>query len=690
MNTYSSTTTANTTDGSCNVFGGGTGIANCLSGLVYVFTVGLGSAFAWVGASFLNYAVHLSLDSAAYALDFVATGWTTARDIANMAFIFILIYLAVTIMFQAQTAHSMQTLAGVIVIALIINFSFFFTRLVIDAGNLLSVQFYNAIIASNPTITVNTGVVDGQVAVPDITASIMEGLDLQKALGSQSFQQYAKSQQGADAFGGYLIAMCFIFITVGAMFFMLAATFLTAGVKFLIRIVVLWFMIIAAPLALAVRASGIHSLEHYYKDWQSSLIRHAFYPVAFLFVFWILSKFMGDMNKSGNLSAVFDDLNKLGSITGSDFIVNLGAFIATIAIRLGFVVAILYVGIRAADRFGTMGAAWAQNFGQKVSLGGLSGYTQRLGWAGNRFVARPAASVISQPLGSAASVGSTFLKRSGALNQNGPIGTLARGANRNVLQPLTKTSFAGEKSYSKLMADQREKNKEGDGRNAINEALKFSEVVPPSETASAAEKENYEKQKEEHKKSLEKLNANMFLGISDAKLTQLSDRGIIKDEVSKKIHDSPDFSEDTKHHVEDAVKERNSREDVEYLKKIDEKLGELTAKTEEGDVKLKDLLKVGMKLDKKNTATIKKALQEKHDDAEERRKEAEGRRQEAIRLEVDAIKTGNTTAATSARTMIDEQKKIIIQTKNDQRNANDGIKRLDKTPKEKSSKEEKH
>src|SRR3990167_5569131 len=119
--------------------------ASCIANVVYIFTVGLGTAVAYVGAWVFNLATVLTLNSTAYALTFLSEGWSIVRDIANMFFILILVYIALTVMFRADTSETMKRLAWVIAIALIINFSFFFVRVVIDTGNLLAVQFYNRI-----------------------------------------------------------------------------------------------------------------------------------------------------------------------------------------------------------------------------------------------------------------------------------------------------------------------------------------------------------------------------------------------------------------------------------------------------------------------------------------------------------------------------------------------------------------
>src|SRR3989344_5113575 len=70
----------------------GVGFSKCVAAVVYWIGPGIASIVASIGAYFFSIVVQLSLNSTAYALDFLSTGWTTVRDIANMAFIFILIY----------------------------------------------------------------------------------------------------------------------------------------------------------------------------------------------------------------------------------------------------------------------------------------------------------------------------------------------------------------------------------------------------------------------------------------------------------------------------------------------------------------------------------------------------------------------------------------------------------------------
>ncbi|HUD02864.1 MAG TPA: hypothetical protein VMR46_02480 [Candidatus Paceibacterota bacterium] len=432
----------------------------CFTNVVYAFTVGIGSGFAYVAAEFFNLAVNLSLNGPIYALTFISTGWTTARDLANMAFIFILIYIAFMLIFEAETSHTMSLLAGVIVIALLVNFSFFFTRLVIDAGNILSIQFYNSIQApsiqstaqsSTVASAVNTAagsILGANMQTKDLTASIMGMLQLQNLFNSNSFTTF--HQQAG--FFTQIIVLCFLYIGAAIMFYLLTVTFVTVGIKFLVRIVILWFLIIFSPLAFVARATPEKGpLRHYFKDWLEALISHAFYPVAFMFIFLILTNFtnqMGSCTSNGSSSSqsclindVFTSLQ--GSATSSSSaIAVMGLAFANVAIRLGFVIAILYLGLKAADSVSVMGASAAQKAGN---------------WAGGKFKAS------TLGLGGVAfreTIGHHAQNTIDTAKKNPPGNIVGQymdfALRKNVLTPLTKTSIGGAKSYTDVVASRKE------------------------------------------------------------------------------------------------------------------------------------------------------------------------------------------------------------------------------------------
>jgi hypothetical protein len=351
-------------------------ISGCIASMVYVFTVGIGSAFAYIAAYFFDITIQLSLNGASYGLDFVSTSWTTARDLANMAFLFILIYIAFTIILRADTSGTMSLLAGVIIVALLVNFSFFFSRVIIDAGNILTIQFYNAIPAPPISQTIQGAPVSGTVAngvstvagyafsgdptkTKDLTASIMNMIQVQNLLNNQSFAAAnGGSSSGNSSFTFNLVSTIFIFIAAAIVLWLLTVAFITNGVKFLVRVVVLWFLIIVSPFAF-VAAAVQGTSKGYFLQWRTLLITHAFYPVAFMFIFLILNNFAITLSGSNTnlVSGVFSTGAGLNTWSA------IGASLVSVAIRVGLVIAVLFVGMRASDRISVYGATAAGKAG---------------------------------------------------------------------------------------------------------------------------------------------------------------------------------------------------------------------------------------------------------------------------------------------------------------------------------------
>src|SRR3989344_818348 len=314
----------------------GVGFSKCVAAVVYWIGPGLASYVASIGAYFFSIVVQLSLNSTAYALDFLSTGWTTVRDIANMAFIFILIYIALTVMLAAETSGTIKTLAVVVVIALLVNFSFFFTRVVIDAGNIVAVQFYNAIPSSGALIGNPT------TGAKDLSLSIMGAINPQELLNSQMLDRARKMAQGD--WGGMAV-LSVIYISVAAIFWILFFAFLQVGIKFMMRIVGLWFVLIASPLPFVART--MPKTKHFFDQWLDYLIKYSFYPAIFLFMFWILTKFTTSILSSGGNGTLMGALYTAPTSAAAE--VSTMAVIATIMIRMGFVVAVLYVGLKVSD-----------------------------------------------------------------------------------------------------------------------------------------------------------------------------------------------------------------------------------------------------------------------------------------------------------------------------------------------------
>ncbi len=461
------------------------GITQCLTVLMYYVGPMLATKVAYIGAYFFSIVIQLSLNSTAYALDFLSKGWETVRDIANMTFIFILIYIAVMVMLEAETAGTIKTLAVVVLVALLVNFSFFFTRVAIDTGNILALQFYNAIPAGTGT--------DGKIVqingVKDLSTSIMGAVGPQVLLSKQMFDQIGGNQSvfssGAwAALGTFTV----IYLSVAVMLWMLFFIFVQVGIKFLLRIVGLWFLLIASPLAFVART--MPQTAHFFHQWLRKLIEFSAYPAIFLFMFLILTRFSGDILSGGTTGGASTSLmnaiaNTAGNATaGGSEIASMGT-IAAVFIRMGFIIALMYVALKVSDWVVKEGSSIASTVSGGVFNAGKSAAKWGPGWA--------AGAAYRQTGGRLANAASKGVAGSRWANDRSTLwgkalGTVGYRLNKNVLKPMTETSLgtvASSYKVRKEFLDTRNKEMGNNLRDVENRELS-SKIKPIIERNIAA------------------------------------------------------------------------------------------------------------------------------------------------------------------------------------------------------------
>jgi hypothetical protein len=183
------------------------------------------------------------------------------RDLGNMGFIFILLYAAImTIVGKGQ--DNKQLIVRIVVVAVLINFSLFFTKIVIDLANLLAITFYDAIAPGSLSSGISRG----------LSNSLMEPLKIQSIWNA-----------GASLSGSNLL----IIGIMGTIISLIAAfVFFAVAILFVIRFVVLIFVLALSPIAFL--AQVFPELKKYGKQWQEALVGQAFFAPIYFFLTWIV------------------------------------------------------------------------------------------------------------------------------------------------------------------------------------------------------------------------------------------------------------------------------------------------------------------------------------------------------------------------------------------------------------------
>ncbi|MDB5254117.1 MAG: seg, partial [Parcubacteria group bacterium] len=192
----------------------------------------------------------------------ISEAWSTVRDLANMAFIFVLLYAAIqTILGVGKDTKGL--IVRVVIAAVLMNFSLFFTKIVIDAANLIALTFYHAIAPGAASSSgLNAGLAD----------SLMRPLDLQSIFNINKIPLKPTTNIIIGVMGsGINVVATFIFLSIAVMF--------------IIRYVILILVLILSPIA--VLAHILPQMDKLAKQWKDALFGQAFFAPAYMIMTWI-------------------------------------------------------------------------------------------------------------------------------------------------------------------------------------------------------------------------------------------------------------------------------------------------------------------------------------------------------------------------------------------------------------------
>lgn len=269
-------------------------IVACFVWAFYYLVLYPSGKFAEVTAALLDFFISYSLDSNSYVGNsgqFIEKGWGILRDIANISFIFILLYIAIRHILQTGSSNTKKMLIGLIIAALLINFSMFFSKVIIDGGNILARVFYNSIEITNPPPDQPGDDQRGKA----ISQAITEPISPQKILSSKLFESGNVNISG-QARGKMPNGYAFFILAVAAFVnIFIGITFLSTFLLFAARTIGLWFMIIFSPIAfasLAIGGGGNFLGQFGWDSWKNNILKLSFMAPIFIFFLYLALMFL--------------------------------------------------------------------------------------------------------------------------------------------------------------------------------------------------------------------------------------------------------------------------------------------------------------------------------------------------------------------------------------------------------------
>ena len=266
---------------------------NCIVWIVYTLIFQPIAAFARLTAHILDFFIYYSTNSDSYAHDFVQKGWGAIRDVANIFFIVALLYVGLKTILGMNVSNNKRLVGTIILVALVINFSLFTTKVVIDASNVLAKIFYNNI----TPVGSNGQDISNDEGEKSISLGLVKEFNPQNIFAENNFS--IKKNIGTFAF--------LLFLSIIMMGYMIYI-FLSVALLFLARVVTLWISMIFSPIAFASLTIEANMGGLGFKKWWTELLKVAFMAPIFIFFLYIIILF-GDLMsivKYGNTNTVIE------------------------------------------------------------------------------------------------------------------------------------------------------------------------------------------------------------------------------------------------------------------------------------------------------------------------------------------------------------------------------------------------
>lgn len=432
-------------------------VTNALMERIALLPIFISSFFVYIAGQLLNFSILetvIKFGEHFKAVKGIDSAWGTLRDLANIFFIFGLLTIAISTILGATNYGYKKLLMRLIIVALIINFSLFFTKFVIDTSNIFALQFYQG--ASVSDSDGSKGIANTFMKHLGVT-SIWETENVLKTLNELNYSES----------GGF--GLMFLYSIFTSIFLMITAfVFMFASIMLITRAVGFILLSILSPLAFA--AFVVPATQKWTTKWWDKLWQYAIFAPILLMLFWVIAKIIPDITATfvgkdaGLLDSFSPDPEQRSASIGMilNFIILISLMIASIIIAnelsLKGSAALTQVG----KNLGKLGKNLGK-FGTRTTLRlpfGLAGAI------GRNTLGRAAGSEVGKNLGARMALmspkfgGAAQRVLQGTATANfdgrGPLGKI----NKNVADLVGTPQVGGYAGRVKQMADKRRKTGE--------------------------------------------------------------------------------------------------------------------------------------------------------------------------------------------------------------------------------------
>ncbi|TSC70556.1 MAG: Uncharacterized protein CEO12_277 [Parcubacteria group bacterium Gr01-1014_46] len=314
------------------------GATNVLASLLYTVLT-MVSALLWIAGTLLDFVLRYTIVDMKKHLDMLTginTAWKVIKDLMNMAFIFILVYEGIKLIIGQGSRETIKNfIVAVVIASLLVNFSLFFTKVLIDASNVVTLGFYDSII-DNTAITVGGGTTGGGTGASRSISGL--SVPFMNALGLSSFWSGVSFDAIRSQTGGNLNMM--ILPLMGIILFLIVSfVFFAVAIMFTIRYLTLIILLILSPVA--YMGAALPFMKTYADDWWKSLNGQLLFGPIYMVMTWVVLLLMSSSGfiVKGSWGDVLSGVNNIGTPYDQqpislvfNFVIIIGLVIASLTI----------------------------------------------------------------------------------------------------------------------------------------------------------------------------------------------------------------------------------------------------------------------------------------------------------------------------------------------------------------------
>lgn len=319
------------------------------------------SSFLYIAGLVLDYSVSWTIGGFAQIAGdtgLVGIGWTIFRDLSNIVFIFLVLWIAISTILGLSHDAPMGSILKIAVAAILVNFSLFITKAVIDVSNIVALHFYNLIVTKGP---------DGPSSFAGV---FMQGMYLNTIYD-------AKGVDWKSVALDFKMVLIFAF---GSVAMLIAAwSFLAAAVMFLIRSLYLVILMIFSPFAFIAWILPGHSLGHLTHEWWDKLFKQAFFAPIFLIIIYVVGKALATQGSMGVFGVDVSGKSLTSLVDGIVDSKTADTGVVGVVFNFFMIIGMIIAALMSSNKLGAVGASTAISWGNHIRNAGQS-------WVGGRTI----------------------------------------------------------------------------------------------------------------------------------------------------------------------------------------------------------------------------------------------------------------------------------------------------------------